>query len=317
MPAPLTPGKKFEEFREELAAARDGGQPWFALGELYSQALATAADADLPALRTAASEASRLSGGVLRRYVVLLERLRAIAASEGLGRDALLSRVFNAAEVAARIYDLDPKKGMAALLDLKAGAVTLEALRDRLSKIPVGTEPTKEPAPRRMDPLPQSLARGFSAVRSRELKASFMLQALEARAADLWEPGVSLRRRPVTRFYTSHQGFEILASGAPGRRLGGVELFILDGQEDVELRHFEGLFPSYLVLATFYPRFDLAFSPSTSDASLARAVDLLGSFGAPSVGVMRVTSGGAVDVLIEPKGPPMPDRSARYHVLFE
>ncbi|WP_296739075.1 hypothetical protein [Mesorhizobium sp.] len=316
-PTPLTPGKNFEEFRDELTAARDGGQPWFVLGELYSQALATAADADLPALRTAASEASRLSGGVLRRYVVLLNRLRAIAASEGLTRDALLSRVFNAAEVAARIYDLDPEKGMTALMDLKAGAVTLEALRGRLAKIPVAAEPEKEPEPKRKAPSPQSVARGFAVVRSRELKAGFMLQALEARAAELWAPDVALRRRPGTRFYTSHQGFEIVAAGTPVRRLGGVELFILDGQEESELRYFEGVFPSYLVLATFYPRFDLAFSPSTPDASVARAVDLLGRFGAPSIGVLRVTSDGGVDVLVEPKGPPVPDRTARYDVLTQ
>ena len=312
-PISLTGSKDFEKVRDELSVARDGGQPWFVLGEIYSQALATASDADHPALRTAASEATRLSAGVLRRYVVLLDRLRAIAASEGLTRDAFVSRVFNAAEVAARIYDLDREKGMTALTDLKAGEVTLAQLRDRLTKIPIATEPAAEPEPKR--PSPANLARGFAAIRSRELKTNFMLDALKARAAELWEPEVVLGRRPVTRFYTSHQGFEIIGAGAPGRRLAGVELFILDGKDESELRYFEGVFPSYLVLATFYPRFHFAFSPSTPEPSVARAVELLGLFGAASIGIMRVTSIGEVDILVEPTGPPTPDRTASYDVL--
>ena len=48
----------FVELRRSLSAARDGGQPWFVLGETFAQALAAVADADLAGLRKAASEAS-------------------------------------------------------------------------------------------------------------------------------------------------------------------------------------------------------------------------------------------------------------------
>jgi len=50
---------------------------------------------------------------------------------------------------------------------------------------------------------------------------------------------------------------------------------------------------------------------------VARAVDLVGRFGAPSIGVLGVTSGGGVEALVEPKGPPVPDRTDRYDVLTE
>ena len=316
-PAALTSGKDFEDLRREMSAARDGGQPWFVLGDIFSRALATASDADLPALRTAAAEATRLSPGVLRRYVVLLDRLRAIAASEGLARDALISRVFNAAEVAARIHDLDPQRGMTALLELKAGAVTLDQLRKRLTELPAPElEPFEEP-PKEERPSKRSVARGLAAIRSRELKAAFMLKALEPWAGERWGEGASLRRRPATRFYTAHQGFEILGKAGPDRRLAGVELFILDGREESELRYFEGVFQAYLVLATFYPRFFFAFSPSTPDASVARAAALLGAFGAASVGVARVTAQGAVETVVEPSGPPAPDRTGRFDALTQ
>ena len=299
-----------------MAAARDGGQPWFVLGDLFAKALATAADADLVALRTAASEAARLSPGVLRPYVVLLDRLRTIAETHGLARDELVSRVFNAAEVAARIYELDAEQGMTALGDLKAGAVTLAELRRRLAELPppvelqpVDTEPKEE---RR---TAKSAARGLAVVRSRELKAAFMRKALAPWAEGRWGPGSSLRRRPPTRHYTSHQGFEIVGAGAPDRPRAGGELFILDGREESELGYFERVFPSYLVLATFYPAFFFAFSPSTPDASVTRAVELPGLFGAGSIGVVRVTAAGTVETLLEPDGPPVPDRIGRFDVL--
>lgn len=315
-PASLTPGKNFEDFRRQMRAARDGGQPWFALGDMFAKALATAADADLVDLRTAASEAARLSPGVLRRYVVLLDRLRAIAEANGLARDELVSRVFNAAEVAARIYDLDPEQGMTALRDLKAGAVTLAELRRRLTELPppVELQPV-DPEPKQERPTAKSVARGLAVIRSRELKAGFMLKALAPWAEGRWGAGSSLRRRPATRHYTSHQGFEIRGTGAADRPRAGLELFILDGPEESELRYFERAFPSYLVLATFYPAFFFAFSPSTPDASVARAVELPGLFGAGSLGVVRVTAEGTVETLVEPDGPPVPDRIGRFDVL--
>jgi hypothetical protein len=310
-----------------MSAARDGGQPWSVLGDMFAKALATATDADLVDLRTAASEATRLSRGVLRRYVVLLDRLRAIAATHGLARDELVSRVFNAAEVAARIYDLDPGQGMTALRDLKAGAVTLSELRRRLADLPPPAVPQPvDPEPEQDRPTAELVPRGIAVIRSRELKASFMREALAPWAEGRWGIGSSLRRRAAgTRYYTSHQGFEIVSGDYAGqlradfaaRPWAGVELFILDGREESELRYFEQVFPSYLVLATFYPAFFFAYSPSTPDGSVARAVELLGLFGAGSVGVIRVTAVGTVETLVEPDGPPVPDRTARYDVLLK
>lgn len=313
---PLTPRKGFEEVSNDLSAARDGRQPWFVLGEIFAKALATAADADLADLRTAAAAAARLSPGVLRRYVVLLERLRAIAETRGLPRDALVSEVFNGAEVAARIYDLDPERGMAALQDLKDGTVTLAGLRERLAELSASAalEPF-EPEPREERRTTKSVARGLAVIRSRELKAAFMRKALAPWAEGRWGPGSSLRRRPPTRHYTSHQGFEVVGADAPDRPRAGGELFILDGREENELGYFERVFPSYLVLATFYPAFFFAFSPSTPEASVTRAVELPGLFGAGSVGVVRVTAAGTVENLVEPDGPPVPDRIGRFDVL--
>lgn len=283
------------------------------LGEIYSQALATAPDANVSVLRATAAEASRLSLGVLRRYVVLLERLRAIATSNGLTRDALISRVFNAAEVGARIYDLDPRAGMTALTDLRAGAVTLQELRKRLAELP---PPLEEVSPEREEkPTRRSAERGFAAIRRRKLKAGFMLEALERRKADLWAPQAKLWRRPWSRFYPSQQGFEVIVEDQSDRPLSGIDLLILDGEESAELRHFEGAFPSYLVLATFYPKFWFAFSPSTPDALVTRTVQLLTLFGAESIGIVKVTREGEIEMALCPMGHPVPDRTAAYNVL--
>lgn len=300
----------FVDLRRCLSAARDGGQPWFVLGETFAQALAAVADADLAGLRKAASEATKLSAGVLRRYVVLLDRLRTIAEAEGMPRDALVSRVFNAAEVAARIYDLDRALGVKSLTELKAGEITLVQLRERLGVLSAAAE-ARQSKPVR--PSPESSARGMAVLRARELKRGFMLHALNEHAAPIWGSGTTVKRRPTSRFFTSHQGFEILTPDA--ERRAGLEMFILDGHEESELRYLEGVFPAYLTLATFYPKFYFLFSPSTPDPSVARAVDLLALFGANSIGVLRVVPDGRVETRVEPTTRPLPDRTADYKVL--
>ena len=55
----LISANDFVDLRRGLSAARDGGQPWFVLGETFAKALAAGADADLAGLRKAASEALR------------------------------------------------------------------------------------------------------------------------------------------------------------------------------------------------------------------------------------------------------------------
>ncbi|MGT2503152.1 hypothetical protein ACVOMS_25015 [Bradyrhizobium guangxiense] len=299
-----------------MAAARDGGQPWFVLGDLFAKALATAADADLVALRTAASEAARLSPGVLRRYVVLLDRLRTIAETHGLARDE--TRFPGVQRGGGRGEDLrtrcragDDGPGGPQGRGRHLGRTPPTACRTSppVELQPVDTEPKEE---RR---TAKSAARGLAVVRSREPQSRLHAQGARALGRGTLGSRKLAPPAPPTRHYTSHQGFEIVGAGAPDRPRAGGELFILDGREESELGYFERVFPSYLVLATFYPAFFFAFSPSTPDASVTRAVELPGLFGAGSIGVVRVTAAGTVETLLEPDGPPVPDRIGRFDVL--
>jgi hypothetical protein len=79
-----------------------------------------AADGDIAAdMKAAAEDGTGLSGQILGRYVSLLSRIKRIAAEEGVAVESLLSPVFNAQEVAARLYDRAPGIGIESLLDIE------------------------------------------------------------------------------------------------------------------------------------------------------------------------------------------------------
>ena len=297
-----------------LAAAKNGGQPWFVIGSIFADALRNNREQDHREVREAAAEATRLSPGVLRRYALLLDRLRSIAAIEGLDQDALLSPVFNAAEVAVRIYDRNAAAGISALRELKAGDVTLVQLRDRLTKVPVElTGPSDAPDAVEGEARMQRNERiGGAVIKERFVKIAFMLQALRGSRPSLWPEAEKIRRRPQSPFFTGHQGFEVVGKDPEKAIFAGIEMLILD-RDGID--YLERALPSYLTLATFYDRFYFAFSPGTPVGHVSHAAELLEAFDAGSTGILIVSSEGAVTAMTKPRSGPVPSRVGNYALL--
>ncbi len=312
--AGLTDVKSVQTAHRALAAAKDGGQPWFVIGSVFAEALRNAREQDHRELREAAAKATRLSPGVLRRYVLLLDRLRSIAAIEGLERDALLSPVFNAAEVAVRIYDRNATAGISSLRELKAGEVTLVQLRDRLTKVPVElTEPSDAPDAVEGETRMQRNERiGGAVIQERSVKVAFMLQALRESLPSLWPEAEKIQRRPPSPFFTGHQGFEVVGKYPEKAGFAGIEMLILDRDR---IDYLERALPSYLTLATFYDRFYFAFSPGTPAGYVSHAAELLDAFDAGSIGILVVSSEGAVNAMTGPRAGPVPSRVGNYALL--
>jgi hypothetical protein len=310
----LISGESVKTARSALAVAKDGGQPWFVIGSIYAEALRNIREQDHRELRDVAAKATRLSPGVLRRYVLLLERLRSIAAVEGLERDALLSPVFNAAEVAVRIYDRNASTGISSLRELKAGEVTLVQLRDRLSTVPVEmTAPADAPDALQSETRMERNERiGRAFFQERGVKVAFMLQALRETSPSLWPEAGNIQRRPQSRFFTGHQGFEVVGKDPEKAIVAGIEMLIRDRDRVEDL---EREMPSYLTLATFYDRFYFAFSPGTPASYVSHAAELLEAFNAGSIGILVVSSDGAVMAKREPRTGPIPSRVGDYALL--
>lgn len=307
-----------QEVFDSLRAARDGGQPWFVKAGLLQAALDRAPDDSAAArIRSVASDATKLSAGVLRRYVSLLGRLREIAEAENVEAQSITSQGFNASEIAVRIHDRNPDEGMRALLELKAGETTLIELRDRLASVPVWTP---EPA----EVVDASRRKRASALRAAAVferiavRTAFMSQAVERSA--LVPSNGRLRKRRSTPLFSSREGsVEIVTESSDRMSVtlhGGAELMGFEPETGDDVRDFARQFPSIVLLSSFYPRFHLCFSsrtpPSFVDAA-QRAIDL---FGTHWIGVAFVTAGGDVEVVLAPRGLPVPDRTDRYSTLF-
>jgi hypothetical protein len=300
---------------DAMHEARRGGQPWFVAARLLRDTLARAPDESAASrIRSQAAEATRLSPGVLRRYVALLDRLDGIATIEGFDMNAIVSPVFNAAEVAVRIYDRNPEEGVKALLELKAGDATLVQLRERLTKVPVWLPDTDErTAAVRQRRKNESAAKAF--FERLAVRIAFMSQALER--SPLMPSGGRLVRRRSTSLFSSREGsLEIVTESADGAEVtihAGAELLVY---ERGEVRSFERAFPALALLATFYPRFHLVFSPGTPVDYVEAAQRLIALFGTASIGIAKVNIDGDLQRILEPTGPPQPDRTVKFTALF-
>lgn len=300
-------------FVDRMRQARDGGQPWFVLGSLLKEALDAAPDdAAVARIRLSAAETARLSPGVLRRFVSLLDRLQAIATVEGLDVDALTSPVFNAAEVAVRIYDRNPAVGLQAIRDLKAGQTTLVKLRELLSTVPakVATRDTGEVS----NEGQPARTRGQLFVERLYARHASMEDAI-GRTSMVPPGAVTAKRRSVSFVRTGSGSLEIVTrvSNMERKLHAAAELLVY---ENDEVSTFERHFPAFALLATLYPAFYLVFSPVTPPQYQEAALRLIDEFGIRSIGVWKTTDRGDVERLHDPSGPPEPNRMDRYPLFF-
>lgn len=300
-------------FAARMREAREGGQPWFVLGTLLKESLDAAADdAAVARIRLSGAEAAQLSSGVLRRFVSLLDRLQAIALIEGLDVEALTSPVFNAAEVAVRIYDRNPEVGLQAIRDLKAGQTTLVKLRELLSTVPAKV-------------AARNARQAEEGGRPAKTAGELFTERLYARHASMEDaigrtpmvpPGAMTSKRRSTSFVRTGSGsLEIVTSVSNLERKvhAAAELLVY---ENDEVSSFERHFPAFALLATLYPAFYLVFSPVTPPQYLEAALRLVDQFDIRSIGIWRTTDGGEVERLLDPSGPPEPNRMDRYGLFF-
>jgi hypothetical protein len=212
--------------------------------------LAIAAD-----LKAAAEDGTGLSGQILGRYVSLLSRIQRIAAEKGVVVESLLSPVFNAQEVAARLYDRAPEIGIESLLDLAAGSVKLAVLRKRLEDAPSG-------AARSPDSARAAVAR------AKAENTALVDRALKASAPALWGRGSRIRQRPRLAVVGS-VGYEVV--GSENSMIAGIDIVDLDVRMNDD-QFSRNLFASVL-LSTFYPRFYLGAVSAPDRGAAMRAMD--------------------------------------------
>jgi hypothetical protein len=298
-----------QDLERELESALPGRRPWFEIAAILSDWLDRAPDRSAAArIRERAAEATELSQGVLRRYVSVLSKLRAVARSEGIDLADLVSADFNPSEVAVRIHDRNADEGLKALRDLKAGNATLSDLRERLASVPVDV-PDDGAAPGS-----EWLYKDSSLTRLRTIHA-FMEQSLRRHSPLLAEPSAVVRARPPLGFAAGGHGSLEIATKVtiPYRVVAGVELLVY---ENGPVRAVERDFPAFALLATLYPRFDLVFSPGTDEGFVDATRALIDVFQTRSIGMLRVTPDGSLETIVEPSGPPTPDRRSAYESLF-
>lgn len=248
-------------------------------------------------VRSRVEEASGLSWGIVTRYVSVLRRIRSVAAAHGVPLAALASRGFNASEAAVRLYARSPEQGIEALLGRQAAATTLGSIRRKLAAAPVDAA----------GPVGAS-RQLIKAARGYEIELAE--RALASRSHDLFPRDCSLRRRPGL-LYFRRVGYE--ACSPDGRILAGIDVLVVDALLNRDA--LDGALAQSVLLSTFFPTFHLVFSSGSDIAVVRRAADALEIMDVLSVGIVRVTDTGDLDVLRSPSGGPVPDRTRQYDLI--
>ena len=277
--------------------ARASRAPWHAHAKALIAAIDAADDQDEVAeLLAASARASGLSLQILKRYISVLRRTRDAAALAALKVETLVSPVFNAQEVAVRLYERAPEQGLQSLKDLAERRVTLATLRERLADAP-----TIDSAGERARVAVQQ---------AKSLKRDLMETALSTSAERIWGRGAKAQLR-VRLLYFGMKGFEII--GADGSVVAGVDLLTPDMRQSRD--YLANWISRPLTIAPFFEKFYLAFAPVASEDIVGRSIELLAWLQYDWIGVLTVDRDGNVTVAREPSGDPTPNLVNRYEAL--
>lgn len=278
---------------ESLRAARQDGLPWHHLGRLLQERFEGSQNwGRRTEAWDTAGEAAGLAPVVLKRFLVLMNRLDKVSHDAGVPVADLVSSSYGAVELALRLYDRDPRSGLDALADLRERRTTIEALQKKLSQTPAGAAD------------PSAVSRSVS-LRERGILVQRCEDALAQYAGRLFGAGSTIVRRPVLRHFR-RIGFEIHSRG---RILGGADLYLAeasDGSKDSS----EGLAQS-LLLAGYLPSYYLVFAPGVSAATVAASEQVLDLLDMPRVGIITIDETGHTKKL-RPAKPNASSRLASY-----
>ncbi|WP_256807637.1 hypothetical protein [Bradyrhizobium sp. Bra64] len=292
----MTP-ERLHALENAILEARTSRAPWYVHAKFLISALDAADDQDEEAELLAASRrASGLSIQILKRYISVLRRTRDAAAVAALKVENLLSPVFNAQEVAIRLFERAPEQGLQSLKDLAERRVTLVTLRERLADAPsIGS-----PGERSRLVMQQA----------KSLKRDLMESALSASAELIWGSGAKAQLR-VRLLYFGIKGLEVI--GADGSIVAGVDLLTPDIRQNRD--YLANSISRPLTIAPFFQKFYLAFAPVASEDIVGRSIDLLKWLQYDWIGVLTVDRDGRVTVAREPSGDPTPNLVNRYEAL--
>lgn len=278
--------RPLSELAERLRKARREGQPWHVIARpLQAHFAGRQPMQERRSVWDAAAAATGLAWVMLRRYVVVIDRIDEIALAAGRPAASLLSGSFSAVELAVRIHARDPAAGLAALEDLAARRATIEDLRTRLGSLPPST----------------SVSDRQVAMRERGFLIEKCESTLRARASDLFGKDVSVVRRPPIRFCRT-VGYDIL--GSRNRLVAGCDLYV-----DAASRGRDPLdeFARSVLLSRFYPRFFLVLAPALGDDVRKAADSAIDLFEVRWIGVIALSERGGAEIVRKPRGRPLPD----------
>jgi hypothetical protein len=291
----LTQTERLMAFKHDLQARR-AREPWFVMAGRIEAALAegTAIGYGEDVIKNVVVETSKLSWGVVTRYLSTIRRVKAAAAAAGLETEALLSPGFNGVEAAVRLYDRSASEGLDALVGLREGRLSAGDVSDKLAL---------------RDLKETESSRGMR-LRRRGTAIDGVEKALAKESGRLFPKDSTVKRRPALRYFR-RVGMEVRRED--GTCVCGLDIMASDaGTAADELD--EGL-SKVVLLSTYFPRFFLVFSADYPAAAVDEAMGALDLIGVRWLGVMKVTPEGTVETLRKPVGAPAPDRSAEYERL--
>jgi hypothetical protein len=277
-------GKLLED---EVRDACRRGVPWHVLAELlYMRINSSASPSETAEIKSVACGVSGYSVGLLNRYVSAFARTKLIADASHIQSSDLLSSVFNGVEAAVKLYDVDPERGLDALLQLKDGKTTLAAVRSRL------TEAKELSASRAglhwgVTGMPRRLA----AV-ERERRQATILQSLQKGFAPLSGRYEKIDWRKTDRLLRCDGLYRVDDRNGHDGRFSAIE--VVDAGPESDFNYIDTLIPASILRSTFFKNYYLAFWTVEADVHAKRAARLLKWLEVSSIGVLTVEKDGRV-----------------------
>jgi hypothetical protein len=296
---PLQQAEKLEAFRQQLADRRVRA-PWHSIARQMDELIAATAGSGEARREQAfrvAKEATGLDRALLGRYLTTLRRVKSAAAALGIDPDGLLAVGLNALEMALRLYDRSPERGLESFQRLKSGRMSLKEVRHMLADAPQGK-------------VGDDVAMRSRALRQRASEIQAVEAAIEQSVGTLF-PKDSIVRRRRGLVYFHRVGIEVVRKD--GTTICGVDIVAAD--PDSNRDKLDAVLAPVILLSTFFPKFYLVFSPGSDPSAVDEAVEALDLIDARWVGVMKVSVGSEIEVVRKPVGVPVPDRTSRYESL--
>src|ERR1700676_303824 len=296
---PLQQAEKLEAFRQQLADRRVRA-PWHSIARQMDELIAATAGSGEARREQAfrvAKEATGLDRALLGRYLTTLRRVKSAAAALGIDPDGLLAVGLNALEMALRLYDRSPERGLESFQRLKSGRMSLKEVRHMLADAPQGK-------------VGDDVAMRSRALRQRASEIQAVEAAIEQSVGTLF-PKDSIVRRRRGLVYFHRVGIEVVRKD--GTTICGVDIVAVD--PDSNRDKLDAVLAPVILLSTFFPKFYLVFSPGSDPSAVDEAVEALDLIDARWVGVMKVSVGSEIEVVRKPVGVPVPDRTSRYESL--